>query len=309
MVNRSSVVRFGLLLILLIMPVVMTIGCAGEPAPTSQSPTTEVAAPTEEASSPATEAAEPTEDASQPPQKLEDVTLTVFAAASLADAFTQMGKQFDAANPGVTTEFNFAGSNQLATQINEGAPVDVFASANITQMDAVVESGRVAADAPVLFVSNRLVVVIPADNPGEIQSLQDLAEPGKLIVLAAEEVPVGRYSLEFLDKASADPAFNGSFRDDVLANVASYEENVRSVLNKVALGEADAGIVYTSDLFGVTGVESLEIPDALNVLAEYPIASLVGSGNPDVAAAFVEYVLSTPGQAVMMYYGFSPSVR
>ncbi|MBP9503123.1 MAG: molybdate ABC transporter substrate-binding protein [Candidatus Promineofilum sp.] len=287
---------------LLIMPVVMTIGCAGEPAPTSQSPATEVAVPTEEAPLPATEAAEL-------PQKLEDVTLTVFAAASLADAFTQMGKQFDAANPGVTTEFNFAGSNQLATQINEGAPADVFASANIAQMDAVVESGRVAADAPVLFVTNRLVVVIPADNPGEIQSLQDLAEPGKLILLAAEEVPVGRYSLEFLDKASADPAFGDSFRDDVLANVASYEENVRSVLNKVALGEADAGIVYTSDLFGVAGVESLEIPDALNVLAEYPIAALSGSENPGVAAAFVEYVLSTPGQAVMMYFGFSPSVR
>lgn len=302
MFNRSSIVRLGLLLTLLIMPVVMTIGCAGEPATTSQSPATEVVVPTKETPLPATEAAEL-------PQKLEDVTLTVFAAASLSDAFTQMGKQFDAANPGVTTEFNFAGSNQLATQINEGAPADVFASANIAQMDAVVESGMAAADAPVLFVSNRLVVVIPADNPGEIQSLQDLAEPGKLIVLAAEEVPVGRYSLEFLDKASADPAFGDSFRDGVLANVASYEENVRSVLNKVALGEADAGIVYTSDLFGVTGVESLEIPDALNVLAEYPIASLVGSGNPDVAAAFVEYVLSTPGQAVMMYYGFSPSVR
>lgn len=302
MVNRSSIVRLGLLLTLLIMPVVMTIGCAGEPAPTSQSPATEVAVPTEEAPLPATEAAEL-------PQKLEDVTLTVFAAASLADAFTQMGKQFDAANPGVTTEFNFAGSNQLATQINEGAPADVFASANIAQMDAVVESGMAAADAPVLFVTNRLVVVIPADNPGEIQSLQDLAEPGKLIVLAAEEVPVGRYSLEFLDKASADPAFGDSFRDDVLANVASYEENVRSVLNKVALGEADAGIVYTSDLFGVAGIESLEIPDALNVLAEYPIAALSGSENPDVAAAFVEYVLSTPGQAVMMYFGFSPSVR
>lgn len=302
MFNRSSIVRLGLLLTLLIMPVVMTIGCAGEPAPTSQLPATEVVVPTEEAPLPATEAAEL-------PQKLEDVTLTVFAAASLSDAFTQMGKQFDAANPGVTTEFNFAGSNQLATQINEGAPADVFASANIAQMDAVVESGMAAADAPVLFVTNRLVVVIPADNPGNIQALQDLAEPGKLIVLAAEEVPVGRYSLEFLDKASADLAFGDSFRDDVLANVASYEENVRSVLNKVALGEADAGIVYTSDLFGVAGVESLEIPDALNVLAEYPIAALGGSENPDVAAAFVEYVLSTPGQAVMMYFGFSPSVR
>ncbi len=220
----------------------------------------------------------------EPAGEDEDVTLVVFSAASLSDAFTEIGEQFDAANPGVTTLFNFAGSNQLATQINEGAPVDVFASANLVQMDIVVEGGRVNAGAPVVFVTNRLVVVIPAGNPGAIESLQDLATPDILIVLAAEEVPVGRYSLEFLDKASADPAFGSSYRDDVLANVASYEENVRSVLNKVALGEADAGIVYTSDLIGFEGVSSLEIPDALNLLAEYPIAvlndSATSSGSP-----------------------------
>lgn len=237
----------------------------------------------------------------------EDVTLVVFSAASLSDAFTEIGGQFDAANPGVTMLFNFAGSNQLVTQINEGAPVDVFASANLVQMDIVIEGGRVNAGAPVVFVTNRLVVVIPADNPGAIRRLQDLATPNTLIVLAAEEVPVGRYSLEFLDKASADPAFGSSYRDAVLANVASYEENVRSVLNKVSLGEADAGIVYTSDLVGVEGVSSLEIPDALNLLAEYPIAALNDSANASVAAAFIDYVLSGDGQAVLSNYGFEPA--
>ncbi|MBW7958324.1 MAG: molybdate ABC transporter substrate-binding protein [Candidatus Promineofilum sp.] len=238
--------------------------------------------------------------------QIKGLTLTVFAAASLTDAFTEIGGQFDAANPGVTTAFNFAGSNQLATQIDEGAPADVFASANHAQMDVVVASGMVDANAPVVFVTNRLVVVIPADNPGQIESLQDLAKPGILLVLAAEEVPVGRYSLEFLDKASVDPAFGSSFRGGVLANVASYEKNVRTVLNKVALGEADAGIVYTSDLVGVDGVASLEIPDALNLLAEYPIAALKDSPNPTVAAAFVEFVLSETGQAVLADYGFEP---
>lgn len=242
-----------------------------------------------------------------PDSRAEDVTLTVFAAASLTDAFTEIGADFDAANPGVTTVFNFAGSNALATQIDEGAPVDVFASANNTQMAAAVESGRVNADAPVQFVTNRLVVVTPADNPGGIESLQDLAGDDVLIVLAAEEVPVGGYSLEFLDLASADPAFGASFREDVLANVASYEENVRSVLNKVALGEADAGIVYTSDAAGVDGISQLGIPDALNVLAQYPIAALNDSANASVAAAFVDYILSGDGQAVLSSYGFGPA--
>ena len=234
----------------------------------------------------------------------EEATMTVFAAASLTNAFGELGAAFDAANPGVTTVFNFAGSNQLATQIGEGAPADVFASANHAQMDAVVESGRIDADAPVVFVTNRLVVVIPADNPANIESLPDLAAPDTLIVLAADAVPVGQYSLDFLDRATADPAFGASYRDDVLANVASYEENVRSVLNKVSLGEADAGIVYTSDLVGVENVTTLEIPDELNVIAQYPIAALNDSAHGDMAAAFVDYVLSAAGQEVLANYGF-----
>ncbi|RIK24191.1 MAG: molybdate ABC transporter substrate-binding protein [Anaerolineae bacterium] len=231
--------------------------------------------------------------ATEPPEAEPETTLTVFAAASLTDAFTEIAAAFDSDNPGVTTVFNFAGSNQLATQINEGAPADVFASAN--QMDAAVESGRIDADAPTVFVTNRLVVVIPADNPGDIQTLQDLANPGTLIVLAAAEVPVGKYSLEFLDKASADPAFSETFREDVLANV-----------NKVSLGEADAGIVYTSDLVGVEGVSGLEIPDELNLVAEYPIAILNDSANSEMAAAFVEFVLSDGGRALLAEYGFGP---
>ena len=140
-----------------------------------------------------------------------------------------------------------------------------------------------------------------------METLQDLATPDTLLVLAAEEVPVGRYSLEFFDLAAADAAFDSGFKKAVLANVVSYEENVRSVLNKVALGEADAGIVYTSDLVGVEGVSSLEIPDVLNILAEYPIAPLNDSAQPDAAATFVDLVLSAEGQAVLAEYGFGPA--
>ena len=234
------------------------------------------------------------------------VTLNVFAAASLTDAFTDIGAAFSAANPGATVVFNFAGSNQLATQIAQGAPADVFASANAAQMDAAVASGRIDADGARPFVTNRLVVVVPADNPAGIESLPDLAAPDTLLVLAAKEVPAGRYALEFLDRAAAGAAFDSGFRAAVLANVVSYEENVRGVLNKVALGEADAGIVYISDLAGVAGVASLEIPDALNVVAEYPIAPLNDSAQPEAAAAFVDFVLSDAGQAVLAEYGFGP---
>jgi len=246
--------------------------------------------------------------ATQPPAAEEpaeaETTLTVFAAASLTDAFGDIATAFSAANPGVSVAFNFAGSNQLATQIGEGAPADVFASANRKQMDAAIETGRIDADAPQVFVTNRLVVVVPADNPAGIVELTDLAQPDTVVVLAAEEVPAGQYALEFLGKASDAVGFGSTFRDDVLANVVSYEENVRSVLNKVALGEADAGIVYTSDAISESGVTTIEIPDELNVLAEYPIAALNDSAYSEEAAAFVAFVLGPEGQDTLARYGF-----
>jgi molybdate transport system substrate-binding protein len=233
----------------------------------------------------------------------------VFAAASLTDAFGEIGRQFEQQNPGVSTVFNFAGSNQLAAQIGEGAPADIFASANRNQMEAMVASGRIDADSVQIFVTNRLVAIYPADNPAGLSTLQDLAQPDVLVVLASEEVPVGRYSLEFLDKASLDPAYGSSFREDFLSNVVSYEENVRSVLNKIELGEADAGIVYTSDLVGVQGVSQIEIPDQLNSIAEYPIAFLNDSINAELAAEFVDFVLGEEGQAVLTDFGFGIATR
>lgn len=232
--------------------------------------------------------------------------LTVFAAASLSDAFKEIGAQFTAANTGATVAFNFAGSDQLAAQITEGAPADVFASANKKQMDVVINAGDVVGGSEQTFVRNRLVVVYPKENPAKLQAIKDLATPGVKIVLANKSVPVGGYSLDFLAKASELPEYTATFSPTVLANVVSYEENVKAVLSKITLGEADAGIVYTTDAATVKngGIGSLAIPDDLNTIATYPIAATKNAANAELAQKFVDYVLSAEGQAILVKYGF-----
>lgn len=234
------------------------------------------------------------------------VTLNVFTAASLTEAFTKIGKMFEAEHPGIAVAFNFAGSQQLAQQLGQGAPADVFASANDAQMGVVMDAGRVEGGAPRIFVTNRLVVIYPQDNPAGLTQLADLTRPGLKLVLAAPEVPVGRYARDFLDKAMADASLGSHYKDDVLKNVVSYEENVKAVLTKVVLGEADAGIVYASDVTGdgAGRVGRIDIPDALNTIAAYPIAVVSDSAHPDLAAAFVELVLSPRGQDVLVEHGF-----
>ncbi len=233
-------------------------------------------------------------------------SITVMAAASLTSAFQEIGQQFEGAYPGAKVQFNFAGSQQLAQQIAQGAPADVFASANQKQMDAVIQAGQVKSGAAQTFAQNRLVVIFPKANPAGLTGLADLAKPGVKIVLAAKEVPVGQYAVDFLDKASQDATFEPSFKEDVIKNVVSYEDNVKAVLTKVALNEADAGIVYTTDAAAAEPdtVSQIEIPDAYNVIASYPIAVLQGSANPALAKAFVDFVLSPTGQATLAKYGF-----
>jgi molybdate transport system substrate-binding protein len=237
---------------------------------------------------------------------LEPANLNIFAAASLTEAFNEIGQNFTAEHPGVTFTFNFAGSQQLAQQLGQGAPADVFASANRTQMNVAIEAGRVVSGTEQTFVRNRLVVIYPTDNPAGITQLQDLARPGIKLILAAKEVPVGQYSLDFLNKAITDTAFSPTYMDDVLKNVVSYEENVRSVLTKVSLGEGDAGIVYTSDISGegADKVGRLDIPNHLNTIASYPIAVVSDSAYPTQAQAFMDYILSPAAQEVLVKYGF-----
>jgi molybdate transport system substrate-binding protein len=235
-------------------------------------------------------------------------TLTVLAAASLTEAFTELGKLFETHNPGVRVVFNYAGSQQLAQQLDQGAGADVFASASPKYMDAAVTSKRVNPTDAQTFLQNRLVVIFPKDNPGGLKTLKDLAKSGLKLNLADKSVPVGQYALDFLEKASKDPGFDSQFKTNVLKNVVSYEVNVKAVVTKIALGEADAGIVYVTDITAeaATKIGKLDIPDALNTVAIYPIAPLSDSKNPDLARAFVAFVLSPEGQALMTKYGFIP---
>jgi molybdate transport system substrate-binding protein len=227
----------------------------------------------------------------------------------LTDAFGELGNTFENAHPGVTVAQSFGASNTLAEQINQGAPADVFASASTKTMVAAIDGGRIVSGTQKTFAHNRLVVIYPSDNPGQVTSLQDLAKPGLKLVLAAKEVPVGQYALDFLDKAVKNPDFGAAYKDDVLANVVSYEENVRAVFTKVSLGEADAGIVYSSDVSGEGSdkVASLAIPDELNTIATYPIAAVKDAAQPELAQAFIDLVLSAEGQAVLARYGFITS--
>ncbi len=236
-------------------------------------------------------------------------TITVLAAASLSESFGELGRLFESRNPGVKVAFSFAGSQQLAQQLAQGADADVFASASPRYMSAAVDAGRVKQADSQTFVQNRLVVIYPRDNPGGIQALKDLAKPGLKLDLADKSVPAGQYALDFLDKAVKDPGFDPTFKDSVLKNVVSYEDNVKAVLTKVALDEADAGIVYVTDITADAAPKlgRLDIPDALNTIATYPIAPIASSKNPGLAKAFVALVLSPDGQAILAKYGFLPA--
>ena len=234
--------------------------------------------------------------------------LTIFAAASLTEAFNEMKTEIEAANPGTKITLNFGGSSALRTQITQGAQADLFASADSTNMDPVVRAGDIVGN-PSIFVQNRLVLVIPKDNPGNISTLQDLAKSGVKLVLAQEQVPVGNYARQSLDKMSADPAFGSDFKTKVLANVVSDELNVKDVIAKVQLGEADAGIVYRTDANSAdpSKVTVIDIPDQYNIVAQYPIGVVKGGSNPEGANAFITYLRSPVGQAVMSKYGFIPA--
>ena len=231
--------------------------------------------------------------------------LTIFAAASSTGAFGEMETALEGAVEGLDVTLNLAGSQALATQLEEGAEADVFASANQTQMTVAVEAGRIVGE-PVPFVSNFLTIVVPADNPAGVTGPADLGRDGLSVVLALPEVPVGGYSREAVCLMAQDEATHGpDFAARVAANVVSEEEDVRDVLTRVALGEADAGIVYRSDAAGNADVTEILIPDGVNVRATYPIAAVEG-GDQDLAAAFIAYVLGADGQATLGAYGFRP---
>ena len=231
--------------------------------------------------------------------------LTIFTAASLTDAFQEMGATMEQANAGTQVIFNFAGSPTLRTQLAQGARADVFASADEPNMQGAQKEGTIASE-PRIFARNRLVAIVPAANPAQVTRLHDLAKSGVKLVLTNEEVPVGNYSRQALAKMSQDATFGLEFATRVLANLVSEEANVKQVVAKVQLGEAHAGIVYASDVTpAVRGaVQVLAIPDPFNVIAHYPIAVVRGAPNAAGARAFIDYVLSPAGQALLTKHGF-----
>ncbi|MCL5611968.1 MAG: molybdate ABC transporter substrate-binding protein [Chloroflexi bacterium] len=233
--------------------------------------------------------------------------LTVFAAASLTDAFTEIGQNFESTHPSVTVKFNFAGSQTLRTQLEQGAVADVFASANQTEMDNAIKDGLIEQNVPQIFLFNKLVVILPPNNPANVQTLNDLTRPGLKLVLAADVVPAGKYARQILDNMSKNADFGNDFSTRVLANVVSNENDVKQVVAKVQLGEADAGIVYVSDTVATPEVKIIEIPANFNVIAKYPIAALAQAPNPNLATQFITDVLSLGGQAILKKWGFAPA--
>jgi len=238
----------------------------------------------------------------------ESSSLRVSAAASLADAFGEIARAFEAAHPGTVVRLDLAGSQQLAMQLEQGAAADVFAPADARWMDAVRDRGLIAGE-PRVFARNRLVVIVPRANPAGIARLQDLAKPGVKVVMGAEAVPVGAYGRAVLRNLSRARGFDPDFARRVLANVVSEEESVKSVVGKVQLGEADAGLAYRSDVSPALArvVRVLEIPDSANVIASYPIAVLRDARAPGRAREFVALVLSAAGQRALERHGLMPA--
>lgn len=219
-------------------------------------------------------------------------TVTVFAAASLKETFTTLGRQFEKEHPGTRVSFNFAGSDALAASITGGAPADVFAAASPRTM-AVVTNGKDAADSPVTFVRNRLEIATLPGNPGHVSSLKDLTRPGLKVVLCDRSVPCG---------AAAQKALAAG---GLKLTPASYEQDVKAALNKVELKEADAAVVYTTDVKAAGGkVEGVRFPESADAVNDYPIAPLKNGGNAAAAKAFIALVRSAEGQRVLGEAGF-----
>lgn len=230
--------------------------------------------------------------------------IVVFAASSLTDAFQDIAAAFQQANPNGRLTFNFGASSQLATQLGQGALADVFASADQTQMENVRKTGAIAGQDQV-FARNRLVLITPRDNPAGINAVNDIANPGVKFVSAQPSVPIGQYTARMLDRASADPAFGADFKTRVLANTVSQEDNVRQIVSKVRLGEADAAVVYSSDATPQVRdqLQIIQVPDPLQTLAMYPIAVTHGN-NSAGGQAFMAYVVEPQGQAILAKWGF-----
>jgi molybdate transport system substrate-binding protein len=219
-------------------------------------------------------------------------TVTVLAAASLTEVFNQLGQQFEAAHHGVKVSFSYGGSSTLAQQIVNGAPADVFASASPATMKTVTDAGM-TSQAPTVFVRNQLVIAVSPGNPKHLAGLADLSKPGVKVALCAAAVPCGAAAKTALQTAGVN------------LKPVTLEQDVKSALSKVELGEVDAALVYRTDARSASGkVEAVEFPESASAINDYPIATLKDAPNPDAARAFVAFILSAPARNVMAQAGF-----
>lgn len=264
----------------ILLAAIIVTGCTTQPAQTAATPT---------------------------PTAVQQKELTVFAAASLTGVMADIAKDYQLLHPGVKIVYNFDGSQALRTQIEQGASADVFLSANTKHLNALRDKGLMENATIGLFVKNKLAVVTPASNPANIQTLQDLAKPGVRLVIGTREVPVGDYARQILTKMANDTAYGPSYQQTVLGNVISEETAVTAVVAKVQIGEADAGIVYESDITPENRDKFtiIAIPDKFNVIAEYPAGIMKDSRDKDEASRFIDYLKSDPGRATLAKFGFA----
>jgi molybdate transport system substrate-binding protein len=220
--------------------------------------------------------------------------ITVFAAASLTESFDAIAKQFEKKYPDVDVKFNYDASSNLATQINQGAPADIFASADEDNIKKTVDAGTVTPP-QVVFAKNRLEIAVEKGNPKKIKSLADLQKSGTVVILCADQVPCGKYAAQSLSMAGVN------------ITPASKEENAKATLSKVSIGEADASIVYVSDVKAAKGTTAgVKIPDTVNVIATYPMAVVKQTQNQTAAKAWVQFVTSKEGEKTLRKFGFLP---
>jgi molybdate transport system substrate-binding protein len=240
-----------------------------------------------------TTSADTTAASSDSTAAIEEGDVTVFAAASLTESFTEIGDAFMAANPDTTVAFNFGSSSDLVAQINEGAPADVYASADQANMTKLTDAGNNGGD-PQVFAKNSLEIIVESGNPQGIEGVADLENPDLIVVACDPEVPIGAYSQEVFEHAG------------VTVEPDSLEEDVKAVVNKVVIGEADAGVVYSTDVNAAgDDAEGVEISADINVTPEYPVAVTKEAENPDAATAFADFVVGDEGQSILASYGFS----
>jgi molybdate transport system substrate-binding protein len=287
-------VKVGGLLALLI--VVVLAACSASqsaaPSPTATAP-------------PSQPAGFPSAHASGAPS-VEPAALTIFGAASLRGALDDVKAAYVALNPGSTITVSTDSSAALETQIEQGAPADVFLSADAANPQKLV-AGGFASGEPVAFAGNKLTIIVPKGNPAGIASPKDLAKPGLKIIAAGDAVPVTKYATLLVKNLAAEAGYPANFESAYTANIASKEDNVKAVVSKIELGEGDAGIVYLTDAAASDKVDTVDVPDEANVPATYAGVVVKASRNKDAAKAFLVWLAGPAGQAILAKFGFLPA--